>query len=376
MRHPVSRRALLGSAGSLAAAGFLPEALLAAEKPAAAPPATLDFRPMHLKLAHTWTIARGSSDEKKNGVLSVTAEGVTGCGEAAANKRWGQSWETAEAAFRRVKAAVAGTSPWEHLLLLERAEAEAGPDAEVVAALDTALWDWKGRRLGAPVHRLLGIPSGRMPVTSFSIGIDTPEAMKQKTREAAAYPLLKVKVGLAEDEVNLAAVRSVTTKPIRVDANEGWKGGEEAARKLAWLKGQGVELVEQPLPVDRNADMAKLRPKAGIPLVADESVLHPRDVPPLAGLFDGINVKLAKCGGITRALELVAVARALGLKTMLGCMIESSLGIAAGVAIAPLFDWVDLDGNLLLAADPWKGLRIEAGRWRLPEGPGLGVARA
>lgn len=375
MQHPVSRRSLLVSGGSLAAGSLLPESLLAKGKPPVASKASLEFRPMVLKLRHTWTIARGSSDEKKNGLLSVTAEGVTGYGEAAANKRWNQSYETAEAAFAKVKKAVDGLSPWEHLAWLERAEAEAGADAEVVAALDTALWDWKGKRLGVPVHRLLGVPTGRMPVTSFSIGIDTAEAMKAKTKEAEAYPLLKVKVGLANDEENVAAIRSVTKKPIRVDANEGWKSVEEAVAKIAWLRGQGVELLEQPLPQSRNADMAKVRPGAGLPLVADESVLHARDVPPLVGLFDGINVKLAKCGGITRAYELAVLGRALGFKLMLGCMIESSLGIASAIAVAPLYEWLDLDGNLLISNDPWKGLTFSNGKWALPEGPGLGVTR-
>ena len=167
-------------------------------KASGAPDVSLSYRPLPLKLAHTWTIARGSSDEKKNGLLTLTAEGVTGYGEAAANKRWNQSYETSEAAFARVKGAVAGLSPWEHLTWLERAEKEAGPDTEVVAALDLALWDWKGKRLNRPVHELLGVPRGRMPVTTFSIGIDTAEVMKQKVREAAAFPRLKIKIGLRE----------------------------------------------------------------------------------------------------------------------------------------------------------------------------------
>ncbi len=375
------RRTLLSATAATAAAAaasLLPsDELLAAPAAAASKssgPVEVAFRPMLLKLRHTWTISRGSSDEKKNGLLALAADGVTGYGEAAANKRYGQSWESGEAAFAKVKAACAGLSPWEHLAWLERAEAAAGGDSQVVAALDMALWDWKGKKLGAPVHRLLGIPSGRMPVTSFSIGIDTPEGMREKTREAAEYPLLKIKVGLPGDETNVEAVRSVTAKTIRVDANEGWTSPEEALKKIAWLKSKGVELVEQPLPSSRNAEMKAIKAGSPLPLVADESALHPKEVPPLVGLFDGINVKLAKCGGITRAVEMAALSRALGLKLMLGCMIESSLGIAAGVAVAPLFDWVDLDGNLLVANDPWKGLAISKGVWALPDGPGLGVS--
>lgn len=376
MDSRLSRRGLLLSSAAAGAASLPFSTLLAGEGKPAAGTVEVAFRPMVLKLRHTWTISRGSSDEKRNGLLAFSADGVTGYGEAAANRRYGQSWESGEAAFARVKAACAGLSPWEHLAWLERAEEAADGDSEVVAALDTALWDWKGKRLGAPVHRLLGIPSGRMAVTSFSIGIDRPEAMREKTREAASYPLLKVKVGLPEDEANVSAVRSATDKTIRVDANEGWSGPAEALRRIAWLKSKGVEFVEQPIPAARNAEMREIKAGSPLPLVADESVLHARDVPALVGLFDGINVKLAKCGGITRAYELAALGRALGFKLMLGCMIESSLGIAAALVVAPLYDWLDLDGNLLVANDPWRGLAISKGVWALPARPGLGVVPA
>ncbi len=376
MTPPLSRRALLSSGGALAASAFLPASLAApaeGRKAAGTGSAKLDFRLLPLKLTHAWTLSRNTSTEKRNGLLTLSAEGVTGYGEAAANVRYGQSFESAEKAFARVAKAVEGLSPWEHLAWLERAEKEAGIDSEVVAALDMALWDWKGKKLGTPVHRLLGIPTGRMAVTTYSIGIDTADAMKAKVKEATAYPHLKVKVGLPDDEANVAAIRSVTDKPIRVDANEGWKSAEEAIRKIAWLKTMGIEFVEQPLPSSMNAETRKVKAVAGLPLVADESVLHPSDVAALAGTFDGINVKLAKCGGLTRAYEMAALGRALGFKLMLGCMIESSLGIAAAVAVAPLYDWLDLDGNLLISNDPFKGLSIQDGVWALPSGPGLGV---
>ncbi len=371
----LTRRTLLASTGALAAASLAPDVLAGPGAPAAAGsgPVDLELVPMQLKLRHTWTISRNSSNEKKNGLVKLTAGGITGYGESAANVRYSQSWESGEAAFAKVKAAVAGLSPWEHLAWLERAEAEAGKDSDIVAAVDMALWDWKGKAVGQPVHRLLGIPSGRMPVTTFSIGIDTAEVMQQKVKEAAPYPRLKVKVGLPGDEANVKAIRAVTDKPIRVDANEGWKTVAEAVERINWLKTQGIEFVEQPLPAAMDADMKAIHAKSPLPLVADESVLHPADVPKLVGLFDGINVKLAKCGGITRAYEMAAIGRALGFKLMLGCMIESSVGIAAAIAVAPLYDWLDLDGNLLVANDPFKGLSIKDGVWALPDGPGLGV---
>jgi L-alanine-DL-glutamate epimerase-like enolase superfamily enzyme len=377
MPTPLTRRDLLAVSGSLAATALLPGIAEAAAPPvAAATGATLSLSPMLLKLRHTWTISRNSSSEKKNGLLTLTSGGITGYGETAANVRYGQSWESGEAAFARVREACASLSPWEHLAWLERAEEVAGGDSQVVAALDMALWDWKGKAVGQPVWKLLGIPTGRMAQTTFSIGIDTAEVMKEKVKEAEPYPLLKVKVGLANDEENVTAIRSVTTKPIRVDANEGWASPEEALKKIAWLKTMGIEFVEQPLPASRNAEMKAVKAGSALPLVADESVLHVRDVPSLVGLFDGVNAKLAKCGGITRAYELAALGRALGFRLMLGCMIESSLGIAAAVAVAPLYDWLDLDGNLLVANDPWTGLTFKDGRWELPTAPGLGVVRA
>ncbi len=179
-----------------------------------------------------------------------------------------------------------------------------------------------------------------------------------------------MKVGLPADEENVRAIRAVTKKPIRVDANEGWKTPEEAIGRIQWLATMGIEFVEQPMPASMNASMKGVKAASPLPLVADESVLHPADVPGLVGLFDGINVKLAKCGGITRAYEMAAIGRALGFKLMLGCMIESSVGIAAGVAVAPLFDWLDLDGNLLDRERPLQGPRDRGRTVAGADGPG------
>jgi L-alanine-DL-glutamate epimerase-like enolase superfamily enzyme len=212
-----------------------------------------------------------------------------------------------------------------------------------------------------------------MPITTFSIGIDTAEVMKQKVREAAAFPRLKIKIGLQNDEENIAAIRSVTDKPITVDANEGWTTVEETKKKLAWLNTVKPMYLEQPMPAAMDGEMTKLKGLATFPILCDEGVVHPSDVPAKAGLYDGVVLKIAKSGGITRIYEMTAIARAVGLKLMLGCMIESSLGIAAGVAVGPLFDWLDIDGCLLLAKDPFKGLSIANGRWSLPDAPGLGV---
>jgi L-alanine-DL-glutamate epimerase-like enolase superfamily enzyme len=336
----------------------------------------LTFEPLRLRLRHTWTIARGSANEKVNGLLSLTAEGVTGRGEAAFATRGGQSFAGAHRAFSTLRRAVAALDPWAQRLWLEAAERAAGAQTGLCAALDAALWDWRGKRLGQPLHRLLGTRGDRVPPTSFSIAIDEPGRMAQRAREAAGYDILKLKVGLGDDRRRILAVRAaVPGRRLRVDANGGWHDPTLARVMIAWLAGQGVELVEQPLPAGQEERMRQLRDASPLPLVADESVQRATDLVRVVGAYHGVNVKLAKCGGVTRALEMITRARSLGLKVMLGCMIESSLGIAAALALAPLVDWVDLDGNLLLDGDPFGGLAIEGGRWRLPTAPGLGVSR-
>jgi len=188
--------------------------------------------------------------------------------------------------------------------------------------------------------------------------------------------VLKIKVGLDSDEATLEAVRSVTKKPLRVDANEGWKTKEEAARKINWLESQGVELVEQPLPAHMLEEARWVRSRVHIPIIADEACLHPQDIPRLAGCFDGVNIKLMKCGGILEAYRMIQIARSLGLKTMLGCMIESSIGVTAAAHLSPLVDYADLDGNLLISNDPYRGVLVDRGKLLLPARPGLGLLPA
>jgi L-alanine-DL-glutamate epimerase-like enolase superfamily enzyme len=199
-----------------------------------------------------------------------------------------------------------------------------------------------------------------------------PDLIVQKVKEAAAYPILKVKMGSDDDREVLTAVRDTTMSRIRVDANEGWTM-QGALERLEWLARLGVELVEQPLPVDRIEETRELRRHSPLPFYADESVHRAADIPRLAGAFDGINIKLMKCGGLAEAMRMIAVARALGMKVMLGCMIESSLGITAAAHLSPLVDTADLDGNLLIDNDPFVGATVELGRIVLPDGPGLGV---
>ena len=195
-----------------------------------------------------------------------------------------------------------------------------------------------------------------------------------KVKEAVDFPVLKIKVGRDNDEALLAAVREVTDRPLRVDANEGWRDKEVAIRKIRWLQGLGVELIEQPLPAAMIEETAWLRQRADIPIIADEAVKCAGDIPGLAGAYDGINIKLMKAGGIQEAIHMIHVARALGLKVMLGCMIESSLGISAAAHLTPLVDYADLDGNLLISNDPFLGATVEHGKLILNDRPGLGIS--
>jgi L-alanine-DL-glutamate epimerase-like enolase superfamily enzyme len=209
-------------------------------------------------------------------------------------------------------------------------------------------------------------------VTSYTIGIDTPEIVAEKIREAEGFPVLKIKMGLENDREIMETVRAHTNRPVRIDANEGWTR-DEALEKMRWLEGLNVELVEQPLPA---ADLEGVRWLAGrtsLPIFADESVRVASDVPKLAGAFHGINIKLMKCGGIREALRMIHTARACGMKVMLGCMIESSIGITAAAHLSPLADYADLDGNLLIRNDPATGVTALEGKLVLPEGPGLAL---
>jgi L-alanine-DL-glutamate epimerase-like enolase superfamily enzyme len=241
------------------------------------------------------------------------------------------------------------------------------------AALDIALLDWVGKKLGIPLYRHFGLDPRDTPVTTFSIGIDTPEITRAKVREAERFPILKIKVGLQTDEATIDAVRSVTRKRLRVDANEGWKDKEEAVRKINWLESQGVDFVEQPMPAAMLEEARWVRSRVQIPIIADEACLHPADIPRLADSFDGVNIKLMKCGGMLEAMRMIQIAKSLGLKTMLGCMIESSIGVTAAAHLSPLVDYADLDGNLLIANDPYVGVQVHDGKLILPDGPGLGL---
>ncbi len=240
-------------------------------------------------------------------------------------------------------------------------------------ALDTALHDLAGKATSTPVHRLLGLAS-EIPPTDFTLGLDEPSVVAERARRAGRFPALKIKVGGPADLATLEAVRAVYAGPLRVDANTGWTP-EMAAALLPSLVSLGVELIEQPFPPRRYEWLLDLQAASSLPIVADESAVTIEDLDALVGIVAGVNVKLAKCGGVGAAARMLARARELGFRTFLGCMEETSVGIAASAAVASLAEWVDLDGCLLLADDPFTGLELgDDCRWRLGDAPGLGVA--
>ena len=358
----MNRRDLLKAAGGAAA---LPAAAVA--------PSKIEAKIVRLKLRHTWTTVMSSSDYRDNVHMQYTRGGITGLGESAPIVRYHENAETARRAIESVDGLLASADPYQFAKVMGEVFRRIEGQYAAKAAMDIALMDWFGQKLGIPLYTYFGLDPADAPVTTFSIGIDNPEVTRQKVREAAAFPVLKIKVGLDTDEATIAAVRSVTKKPLRVDANEGWKDKEEAVRKINWLASQGVEFIEQPMPASMIEETRWVRKRVHIPIIADEACLHPGDIPKLADAFDGVNVKLMKCGGLLEAYRMIQIARSLGMRTMLGCMIESSIGVTAAAHLSPLVDYADLDGNLLIANDPYSGVLVRDGKLILPRRPGLGL---
>ena len=369
----LKRRDWIGAAAALAASAALRRAEAATEAAAAPAPDGLDASVLRLHLRHTWTTTMSSSDYRDTLELRFTREGTTGIGAGAPIVRYQENAADGRQALEAVKPLARSADPWRLESFLSDAFRKLESQYAARAALDIALHDWTGKRLGIPVYRLLGLDPADAPLTTFSIGIDTPEITRQKVREAAAYPVLKIKVGLETDEPTIEAVRSVTGKPLRVDANEGWKDKETAIRKLEWLAGKGVEFIEQPMPAAMLEEQAWLKARSPLPIFADESCLRAADIPKIAPAYHGVNVKVDKAGGLREALRMIHVARACNLKILLGCMVSSSVSTTAAASLSPLVDFADLDGHLLVSDDPWEGVLVREGRLVLPDRPGLGL---
>jgi L-Ala-D/L-Glu epimerase len=317
-----------------------------------------------------------SSEYRDTLYVRLRHDGTTGIGEGAPIVRYQESAADGQRALEGLRDFLEGADPWARARLLDELGRRLPGQYAAKAAVDIALHDWAGQKLAAPLYRLFGLDRADAPVTTFSIGIDTPEITREKVREAAPFPVLKIKVGLDTDEPTMEAVRSVTSKPLRVDANEGWKDKELALRRIKWLETQNVELIEQPLPAAMLDEQRWLHSRVSMPIFADESCLRPADIPKIADAYDGINVKVDKAGGLLAALRMIDAARAHGLKVMLGCMVSSSVAITAAAHLSPLVDYADLDGNLLVSNDPYSGVTVREGKLVLPDRPGLGLVPA
>ena len=337
---------------------------------------------LHLPLRDPLRIARAEHGMGAS-ITTIVVElsddrfpGLVGLGEGYPDRFYGETPETMAAVFPlllealgEVGASEAGLVAADHAM--ERAIRGHGGAR---CALDIALHDLIGKVVGQPVYELRGL-SAVIPPTDFTVGIDEPAIVGQRAAKAAHFPALKIKLGGPQDLETLEAVRAVFTGPIRVDANTGWEP-EEAVALIPELVRLGVELIEQPFPARRLDQLQWLQERSVLPIVADESCVLPEDLEGLVGVVAGVNVKLAKCGGIGPAKRMLERARQLGFSTFLGCMAETSVGIAGSAAVASLVDWVDLDGPLLLADDPFQGLELGSDfRWILPTGPGLGLTR-
>jgi len=318
-----------------------------------------------LQLTHLWTIARapGTQVAKVVAVELAGADGTVGLGEAAPTTRYKESVKTVEAFLKKVDPR--GLSFGDIEGSMKYLDTLSRHDMSAKCALNLAFLDGAGNKERKPVYDLLGLGfREKQPLSSFTIGLDTPEVIRKKVELAALYPILKMKVGGAQDKTNLEALRAVAPdKTIRVDANEGWKTKEQALESIEWLaQDKRIQYVEQPLPANTPAkDWAWLKQRSPLPIFGDESYHLSEDIEVAAECFHGVNVKLVKTGGITGGLAALSAARKAGLKTMIGCMIETSILISAAAQLAELCDFLDLDGNILITNDPYSGVTADSG---------------
>jgi L-alanine-DL-glutamate epimerase-like enolase superfamily enzyme len=370
----MNRRELFKAAGAVGVGAAMPAALYAADLPEPDGNAVVKTELKRLMLRHTWTTTMSSSAYRDTVNVQYQRDGIIGYGEGAPIVRYKEYPEQAKQAIDAIIDKIAAGNPLKFDKFLVEVRRLLGDHQHAaMAAVDIAVCDWLGKKLGIPLYQYFGLDPADAPVTTFSIGIDTPEITRQKTREAAEFPILKVKVGLQNDEETIDAIRSVTKKPLRVDANEGWTDKEEAIRKINWLEKHGVVLIEQPMPARMFEETKYVRSKVHLPIIADEACTEAPMIPRLKEAYDGINVKLDKSGGVMEAYQWIKFARAMNMTVMLGCMISSSCSVTAAAHLAALVDYPDLDGNLLISNDPYEGVKVLKGKLILPSGPGLGL---
>ena len=333
---------------------------------------TLYYEPYSLVLNHVFTVASGSRTSTPVVLVALAYEGYIGYGEASMPFYLGESHESVLSFLDKIDLS-SFSDPFLSEDILSYVDNLAIGNTAAKASLDIALHDLLGKIMGQPWFKIWGYDPANTPDTSFTIGIDEPEVVREKVKEAEPYKLLKVKLGLDSDKAMINTIREITDTPICVDINQGWKNRDEALEMAHWLADRGVIFIEQPMPKNQLDDNAWLTEHSPIPTIADEAVQRLSDVQLAKGVYSGINIKLMKCTGMREAHKMVELARALDLKVMLGCMTETSCAISAAAQLAPVVDWADLDGALLIANDRYEGMWIENGKIMLPNRAGIGI---
>jgi len=332
----------------------------------------LSYKPYELQLRHVFTVATNSRTTTPVVLTTIEYDGVKGFGEASMPPYLGESHESVLSFLSKVNmeqfrdpflmedilAYVDGVMPGNHA---------------AKASIDIALHDLTGKLLGQPWFRLWGLNREKTPVTSFTIGIDKADVVREKTVEAAGFKLLKIKMGRDNDREMIDTVRAVTDVPVFVDVNQGWKDRNYALEMANYLSERGALFIEQPMPKEQVDDIAWLTERSPLPILADEALQTVEDLLPMKGVYSGINIKLMKCGGMHSAYKMITMARQMGMKILIGCMTETSCAVSAAAQLSPLVDWADLDGNLLISNDVYDGMTVVDGKITLPDRPGIGI---
>lgn len=335
----------------------------------------LSWEPYELLLAHTFTVASYSRKTTPGVQVRIEYDGYTGYGEASMPPYLGHTVESVCDFLEKVNLEQF-KDPFCVEDILDYVDSLSAGDEPAKAAVDIALHDLVGKLIGQPWYRIWGLDPSKAPSTTFTIGIDTPEVVREKTLECAdRFNILKVKVGLDTDEQMITTIRTVTDLPLAVDANQGWQDKHKALDEIFWLKEHGVVMVEQPMSKDRIDDIAWITERSPLPIYADESVQRLKDIDRIKGAFHGINIKLMKCTGMREAREMCTYAKAVGMKAMIGCMTETSCAVSAAAMLSPLCDFADLDGNLLISNDLFEGVLVRDGKLILPDRPGIGLKK-